>query len=171
MGDLVTLVGRGDPDLIESQISVRWKRRARRAGGKNIWPNWPIEAAAKGLHEIEGDIVADDSYYPLRSVSSRMEHRRHFFHVWLADQRHRVERQLHFRSASCPAPSVGDAAMHSGGACGCVGDASRADITTSDAPAEPEIRAWCAQPGPVISAAARVDSGISPCSDRNSIWP
>jgi serine-type D-Ala-D-Ala carboxypeptidase/endopeptidase (penicillin-binding protein 4) len=61
-GDLV-LVGRGDPDLSNRRFPFR--ERAERAGPvEKVLLELVDEAVAKGLREVDGDIVADDSYYP-----------------------------------------------------------------------------------------------------------
>ena len=59
----VTLVGRGDPDL--SNRKFPYAGKVERDGPvEKILAEMADEAAAKGLIEIDGDIVADDSYYP-----------------------------------------------------------------------------------------------------------
>ena len=61
-GDVI-LVGRGDPDL--SNRKFPYAGKVERDGPvEKILAEMADEAAAKGLKEIEGDIVADDSYYP-----------------------------------------------------------------------------------------------------------
>ena len=61
-GDLV-LVGRGDPDL--SNRRFPFAGHADRAGPvEKVLAELVDQAVAKGLREIDGDIVADDSYYP-----------------------------------------------------------------------------------------------------------
>jgi serine-type D-Ala-D-Ala carboxypeptidase/endopeptidase (penicillin-binding protein 4) len=61
-GDL-TLVGRGDPDL--SNRRFPFVGRAERAGPvEKILADLVDDAVAKGLREVDGDIVADDSYFP-----------------------------------------------------------------------------------------------------------
>ena len=61
-GDL-TLVGRGDPDL--SNRRFPFAGRADRVGPvEKILAELADAAVAKGLREIDGDIVGDDSYYP-----------------------------------------------------------------------------------------------------------
>ena len=62
IGD-VTLVGRGDPDL--SNRKFPYAGKVERDGPvEKILAEMADEAGARGLKEIEGDIVADDSYYP-----------------------------------------------------------------------------------------------------------
>jgi serine-type D-Ala-D-Ala carboxypeptidase/endopeptidase (penicillin-binding protein 4) len=59
----VTLVGRGDPDL--SNRKFPYAGKVERDGPvEKILAEMADEAVAKGLKEIDGDIVADDSYYP-----------------------------------------------------------------------------------------------------------
>jgi serine-type D-Ala-D-Ala carboxypeptidase/endopeptidase (penicillin-binding protein 4) len=59
----VTLVGRGDPDL--SNRKFPYAGKVERDGPvEKILAEMADEAAAKGLKEIDGDIVADDGYYP-----------------------------------------------------------------------------------------------------------
>src|ERR1700722_834704 len=59
----VTLVGRGDPDL--SNRKFPYAGKVERDGPvEKILAEMADEAAANGLKEIDGDIVADDSYYP-----------------------------------------------------------------------------------------------------------
>jgi serine-type D-Ala-D-Ala carboxypeptidase/endopeptidase (penicillin-binding protein 4) len=61
-GDL-TLVGRGDPDL--SNRRFPFADHAERAGPvEKILAALVDDVVAKGLREVDGDIVADDSYYP-----------------------------------------------------------------------------------------------------------
>jgi D-alanyl-D-alanine carboxypeptidase/D-alanyl-D-alanine-endopeptidase (penicillin-binding protein 4) len=61
-GDL-TLVGRGDPDL--SNRRFPYVDRGDRIGlPEKILAEMADEAVAKGLREVDGDIVADDSYFP-----------------------------------------------------------------------------------------------------------
>jgi serine-type D-Ala-D-Ala carboxypeptidase/endopeptidase (penicillin-binding protein 4) len=61
-GDLI-LVGRGDPDL--SNRRFPFAGHAERAGPvEKILVELVNDAVAKGLREVDGDIVADDSYYP-----------------------------------------------------------------------------------------------------------
>jgi D-alanyl-D-alanine carboxypeptidase/D-alanyl-D-alanine-endopeptidase (penicillin-binding protein 4) len=59
----VTLVGRGDPDL--SNRKFPYAGKVERDGPvEKILAEMADEALAKGLKDIDGDIVADDSYYP-----------------------------------------------------------------------------------------------------------
>ena len=61
-GDLI-LVGRGDPDL--SNRRFPYAGRADRVGPvEKVLAEMADEAVAKGLREVDGDIFADDSYYP-----------------------------------------------------------------------------------------------------------
>ena len=61
-GDL-TLVGRGDPDL--SNRRFPFADHAERAGPvEKILAALVDDAVAKGLREVDGDVVADDSFYP-----------------------------------------------------------------------------------------------------------
>jgi serine-type D-Ala-D-Ala carboxypeptidase/endopeptidase (penicillin-binding protein 4) len=59
----VTLIGRGDPDLSNRKFPFAGKVE-RDGPVEKILAEMADEAAAKGLKEINGDIVADDSYYP-----------------------------------------------------------------------------------------------------------
>jgi serine-type D-Ala-D-Ala carboxypeptidase/endopeptidase (penicillin-binding protein 4) len=61
-GDL-RLVGRGDPDLSNRKFPFAGKVE-RDGPVEKILAEMADEAVAKGLKEIDGDIVADDSYYP-----------------------------------------------------------------------------------------------------------
>ncbi|HEY0702909.1 MAG TPA: D-alanyl-D-alanine carboxypeptidase/D-alanyl-D-alanine-endopeptidase [Candidatus Acidoferrales bacterium] len=61
-GDL-RLVGRGDPDLSNRQFPFSGKVE-RDGPVDKILAEMADEAVAKGLKEVDGDIVADDSYYP-----------------------------------------------------------------------------------------------------------
>lgn len=61
-GDLI-LVGRGDPDLSNRKFPFR--QDAQRDGAtEKVLGDLADAAVAKGLKEVDGDIVADDSYYP-----------------------------------------------------------------------------------------------------------
>jgi serine-type D-Ala-D-Ala carboxypeptidase/endopeptidase (penicillin-binding protein 4) len=61
-GDLI-LVGRGDPDL--SNRRFPYVGRGDRIGTtEKVLAEMADEAVAKGLREVDGDIVGDDSYYP-----------------------------------------------------------------------------------------------------------
>jgi serine-type D-Ala-D-Ala carboxypeptidase/endopeptidase (penicillin-binding protein 4) len=61
-GDLV-LVGRGDPDL--SNRRFPFTGHAERSGPvEKILAELVDQAVAKGLREVDGDVVADDSFYP-----------------------------------------------------------------------------------------------------------
>jgi D-alanyl-D-alanine carboxypeptidase/D-alanyl-D-alanine-endopeptidase (penicillin-binding protein 4) len=61
-GDVI-LVGRGDPDL--SNRKFPYAGKVERDGPvEKILAEMADEAVAKGLKEIDGDIVADDSFYP-----------------------------------------------------------------------------------------------------------
>ncbi len=61
-GDLV-LVGRGDPDL--SNRRFPFTGHSERAGPvEKVLAELVDQAVAKGLREIDGDVVADDSFYP-----------------------------------------------------------------------------------------------------------
>ena len=61
-GDLV-LVGRGDPDL--SNRVFPYQLKAERSGPvEKVLADMADAAVAKGLKEVDGDIVADDSYFP-----------------------------------------------------------------------------------------------------------
>jgi serine-type D-Ala-D-Ala carboxypeptidase/endopeptidase (penicillin-binding protein 4) len=61
-GDL-RLIGRGDPDLSNRKFPFAGKVE-RDGPVEKILEEMADEAVAKGLKEIDGDIVADDSYYP-----------------------------------------------------------------------------------------------------------
>lgn len=60
--DLV-LVGRGDPDLSNRKFPYQLKTE-REGPTEKILSEMVDAAAGKGLKEIDGDIVADDSYFP-----------------------------------------------------------------------------------------------------------
>ncbi len=61
-GDLI-LVGRGDPDL--SNRKIPYSAKSERDGPiEKILAEMADSAVAKGLREVQGDIVADDSYFP-----------------------------------------------------------------------------------------------------------
>ena len=61
-GDLV-LVGRGDPDL--SNRHLPYAGRGERVGPvERVLAELADQVVAKGLREVDGDIVADDSYFP-----------------------------------------------------------------------------------------------------------
>jgi serine-type D-Ala-D-Ala carboxypeptidase/endopeptidase (penicillin-binding protein 4) len=61
-GDLI-LVGRGDPDL--SNRRFPFAGRGDRVGTvEKILAEMADEVVAKGLREVDGDIIADDSYFP-----------------------------------------------------------------------------------------------------------
>ena len=61
-GDII-LVGRGDPNLSNRKFPYAGKVE-REGPVEKILAELADEAVAKGLKEIDGDIVADDSYYP-----------------------------------------------------------------------------------------------------------
>ncbi len=61
-GDLI-LVGRGDPDI--SNRKFPYSGRIEREGpAEEPLAEMADRAVAKGLREVDGDIVADDSYFP-----------------------------------------------------------------------------------------------------------
>lgn len=61
-GDLA-LIGRGDPDL--SNRKFPYAGKVERDGPvEKILAEMADEAIAKGIKQIDGDIIADDSYYP-----------------------------------------------------------------------------------------------------------
>jgi len=59
----MVLIGRGDPDLSNRKFPYAGKIE-RDGPVEKILEEMADEAIAKGLKEIDGDIVADDSYYP-----------------------------------------------------------------------------------------------------------
>ncbi len=61
-GDLI-LVGRGDPDL-SNRIFPFAGEFARQGPMDKVFSDIVDAAVAKGLREVDGDIVADDSYFP-----------------------------------------------------------------------------------------------------------
>jgi serine-type D-Ala-D-Ala carboxypeptidase/endopeptidase (penicillin-binding protein 4) len=61
-GDLI-LVGRGDPDL-SNRIFPFAGEFERQGTADKIFAEMVDAAVAKGLREVDGDIVADDSYFP-----------------------------------------------------------------------------------------------------------
>jgi len=61
-GDLV-LVGRGDPDLSNRKFPYQLKSE-RDGPVEKILSQMADAAVAKGLKEVDGDLVADDSYFP-----------------------------------------------------------------------------------------------------------
>jgi serine-type D-Ala-D-Ala carboxypeptidase/endopeptidase (penicillin-binding protein 4) len=61
-GDLV-LIGRGDPDL--SNVKIPFVGKLEHDGPSDrVLADLADAAVAKGLREVDGDIVADDSYFP-----------------------------------------------------------------------------------------------------------
>lgn len=61
-GDLV-FVGRGDPDL--SNVVFPYQLKTQRSGPvEKILGEMVDAVVAKGLKEVDGDVVADDSYFP-----------------------------------------------------------------------------------------------------------
>ncbi len=61
-GDLV-LTGRGDPDLSNRKFPYSAKME-REGPTEKVLAEMADAAVAKGLREVDGDIVADDSYFP-----------------------------------------------------------------------------------------------------------
>ena len=61
-GDLI-LVGRGDPDLSNRKFPYAGKVE-REGSADKVLAELADAAIAKGLKEVRGDIVADDSYFP-----------------------------------------------------------------------------------------------------------
>src|SRR5271170_3114210 len=61
-GDLI-LVGRGDPDLSNRKFPYAG-REEREGPAEKILAEMADAAIAKGLREVDGDIIADDSYFP-----------------------------------------------------------------------------------------------------------
>jgi serine-type D-Ala-D-Ala carboxypeptidase/endopeptidase (penicillin-binding protein 4) len=61
-GDLV-LVGRGDPDLSNRQFPYQLKPE-RNGPVDKVLAEMADAVVSKGLKEIDGDVVADDSYFP-----------------------------------------------------------------------------------------------------------
>jgi D-alanyl-D-alanine carboxypeptidase/D-alanyl-D-alanine-endopeptidase (penicillin-binding protein 4) len=61
-GDLI-LVGRGDPDLSNRKFPYQGKVE-REGPAEKALVELADAAAAKGLKEIDGDVVADDTYFP-----------------------------------------------------------------------------------------------------------
>ncbi len=61
-GDLI-LVGRGDPDL-SNRVFPFAGRFERNGPVEKVLAEMADAAVAKGLREVDGDIVADDSYFP-----------------------------------------------------------------------------------------------------------
>jgi serine-type D-Ala-D-Ala carboxypeptidase/endopeptidase (penicillin-binding protein 4) len=59
----VVLVGRGDPDLSNRKFPYQLKTE-RDGPSEKILAEMVDAAVAKGLKEIDGDIIADDSYFP-----------------------------------------------------------------------------------------------------------
>src|ERR1700689_2147520 len=62
LGDLI-FVGRGDPDLSNRKFPYAGKVE-HDGPAEKVLAQMADDAVAKGLKEIDGDIVADDSYYP-----------------------------------------------------------------------------------------------------------
>src|SRR5271163_509865 len=62
LGDLI-FVGRGDPDLSNRKFPYAGKVE-HDGPAEKVLAQMADDAIAKGLKEIDGDIVADDSYYP-----------------------------------------------------------------------------------------------------------
>lgn len=61
-GDLI-LVGRGDPDL-SNRVFPFAGEFARQGATDKMFADMVDAAVSKGLREVDGDIVADDSYFP-----------------------------------------------------------------------------------------------------------
>ena len=62
VGDL-TLVGRGDPDLSNRKFPLQGKVE-RDGPAEKVLAELADAAFAKGLKEVSGDVVADDTYFP-----------------------------------------------------------------------------------------------------------
>ncbi|MGH9739265.1 MAG: D-alanyl-D-alanine carboxypeptidase/D-alanyl-D-alanine endopeptidase [Candidatus Acidiferrales bacterium] len=61
-GDLI-LVGRGDPD-ISNRIFPFAGEFARQGASDKVFSDMVDAAVSKGLREVDGDVIADDSYFP-----------------------------------------------------------------------------------------------------------
>lgn len=61
-GDLV-LVGRGDPDISNRKFPFAGKE-VREGPTERVLGELADEAVARGLRQVNGDVVADDSYFP-----------------------------------------------------------------------------------------------------------
>jgi D-alanyl-D-alanine carboxypeptidase/D-alanyl-D-alanine-endopeptidase (penicillin-binding protein 4) len=61
-GDLI-LVGRGDPDLSNRKFPYAG-REEREGPAEKVLAEMADAAVAKGLREVDGDVIADDSYFP-----------------------------------------------------------------------------------------------------------
>src|SRR5580704_13545909 len=140
----VTLVGRGDPDL--SNRKFPYAGKVERDGPvEKILAEMADEAAAKGLKEIEGDIVADDSYYPYDPYPAGWSIGDIFF--TFGSPISAIALNDNCISVSIvPGAKVGDAASILVEPAAASETFARS-ITTSDAPAKPEIGV-VRQPGP-----------------------
>src|ERR1700722_3164894 len=143
IGDVI-LVGRGDPDL--SNRKFPYAEKVERDGPvEKILAEMADEAAAKGLKEIEGDIVADDSYYPYDPYPAGWSIGDIFF--TFGSPIGAIALNDNCISVSIvPGAKAGDAASILVEPAAASETFARS-ITTSDAPAKPEIGV-VRQPGP-----------------------
>ena len=102
------LVGRGDPDI--SNRKFPYSGRVEREGpAEQPLAEMADRAVAKGLREVDGDIVADDSYFPYDPYPAGWTRGRSLFQFWRAHLGDRFQRQ-HRYGRGQPGPRMGEPA-------------------------------------------------------------
>ena len=86
-GDVV-LVGRGDPNLSNRKFPYELKEEFDGPPEK-VLAEFADALVARGVKEISGDVIGDDSYFPARALSERLGNRRHGLGIRRGDFRDR----------------------------------------------------------------------------------
>lgn len=141
-GDL-RLVGRGDPDI--SNRKIPYAGRFERDGPvEKVLAELADAAARQGLREVDGDIVADDSYFPYDPYPAGWSVGDLFF-TFGAPVSALAFNDNEVSIAVQPGPRVGDPASITTEPAAALGTVTQ-EITTGPAEAKPEV-AVVRQPG------------------------